>query len=508
MKHSNKSASSGELACPHLSDHPTQKAKSQRSGDPAYSLNGLRPKRINHGRSVVCSDHHTSALFLTSTAELRTRFTQTSADIGVCPSSGTATFDYLKTDALLQPVEFTLFLSFSPSPNPRNYRKYRVLSFSISNFFRVFRVVRGFTLHQFNLRTCLISSPGGEDQDEGVRSFHIPRPPSTLNPEIPQPIHSRSACSAYPYEKIRNRVAVGKDSAFRSKPLVVRFAEILLRFAETSQQTLRHFSLLPATYINFVETTIREANNSYWAPDLWRAGAAKNALKSKLLRHLTHTTIVDSNFTTRGFRAKLAARSFRTCLISSPGGEDQDEGDLSAHSRKPLFQIKNVTDASRLPVQRLPASSTEPSTLNPEIPQPIPCADTSLILLGARTALSATSHPFIAAKNTRLAHKVARKLARKWHVGIFKNPSKTRKLARKTHSFFSEEPNVTPVPPVPLISLRKSASNLSWPRFAKRTTLAGHLTRGGLGQPISLIRWFKESIISAPISRREMNFSS
>src|SRR6185436_6687162 len=62
-----------------------------------------------------------------------------------------------------------------------------------------------------------------------------------------------SACSAYPYKKIRNRVAVGKDSAFRSKPLVVRFAEILLRFAETSQQTLRHFLLLPTTYINFAE---------------------------------------------------------------------------------------------------------------------------------------------------------------------------------------------------------------------------------------------------------------
>src|SRR6185295_9737637 len=64
MKHRNKSASPCELACPHLSDHPTQKAKSQRSG-PAYSLNGLRPKRINHGRSVVCSDHHTGAAFLT-----------------------------------------------------------------------------------------------------------------------------------------------------------------------------------------------------------------------------------------------------------------------------------------------------------------------------------------------------------------------------------------------------------------------------------------------------------
>jgi nicotinamidase-related amidase len=47
----------------------------------------------------------------------------------------------------------------------------------------------------------------------------------------------------------------------------------------------------------------------------------------------------------------------RTRSISSLGGEDQDEGGLSAHSRKPLFQIKNVTQASCLPVQRLPASS-------------------------------------------------------------------------------------------------------------------------------------------------------
>jgi hypothetical protein len=52
MKHQNKSASPHEFACPHLSDHRTQKAKSQRSGDPAYSLNGLRPKRNDHGRRV------------------------------------------------------------------------------------------------------------------------------------------------------------------------------------------------------------------------------------------------------------------------------------------------------------------------------------------------------------------------------------------------------------------------------------------------------------------------
>jgi hypothetical protein len=133
-----------------------------------------------------------------------------------------------------------------------------------------------------------------EDQDEGVRSFDarqtldFPTQNAFLKLNLAaifslQPLalslspQSRSACSAYSYEKIRNRVALGKDSAFRSKPLVVRFSEIPLRFAETSQQTLRHFLLLPTTYINFAETTIREANNSYWAPDLWRAGAANFA---------------------------------------------------------------------------------------------------------------------------------------------------------------------------------------------------------------------------------------
>jgi hypothetical protein len=131
-----------------------------------------------------------------------------------------------------------------------------------------------------------------------------------------------SACSAYPYEKIRNRVAVGKDSAFRDvsvpsqhfcniqavdfagvsrclqitqnfsnaevqpetpSEIVVKKAETALRFAETSQQTLRQISLLPITYIDF---------------------AVKNALKLKKLRHLTHTTIVDSNFVARAFRTK------------------------------------------------------------------------------------------------------------------------------------------------------------------------------------------------------------
>ena len=53
MKHETKSASSHEFACPHLSDHRTQKAESQRSGDPAYSFNKLPPKRNDRGRRVT-----------------------------------------------------------------------------------------------------------------------------------------------------------------------------------------------------------------------------------------------------------------------------------------------------------------------------------------------------------------------------------------------------------------------------------------------------------------------
>jgi hypothetical protein len=256
--------------------------------------------------------------------------------------------------------------------------------------------------------------------------------PSTLNPEFSQPIHPRSACSAYPFEKNAETTA-----------------ETPLRFTETSQQTLRQISLLPITYNNFAE---------------------KNALKSNLLRLLRHTTIVDSIFSlqlsilnwvsaekhvrsdkntrkntrsntlkrpkntqntkkTRSFfyeRRNVNSRTAALAAHSSPGGEDQGEGVRSLCSIEPILQIKNhliidhkchstaegvrsfdtrqildfptqntfpklnliavseVAQASCLPVQRLPASSTPPSTLNPEFSQPIhPCS--------ARSACSA--HP-------------------------------------------------------------------------------------------------------------------
>ena len=67
--------------------------------------------------------------------------------------------------------------------------------------------------------------------------------PSTLNPEFSQPIHPRSACSVYHFQKNAETTA-----------------ETALRFAETSQQTLRQISLLPTTYNNFAEKHAPKSN--------------------------------------------------------------------------------------------------------------------------------------------------------------------------------------------------------------------------------------------------------
>jgi hypothetical protein len=246
MKHEHKSASPCELACPHLSDHPTRQAKQHSNS--------------THGRTVVCSDHHTGAPFLTSQGELRTRFPQTSAHIGVCPSSGTATFDHLKAPVILQPVDFTLFLSLAAArPAHKLTRKWHV-----------------------NWHVRIFKNPSKTRKlARKTHSFF-----SDLN------VDSRSACSAYPYKKFYNRAAIGKHSAFpnvgglsqhfcnlqaidvaglsrflqitqnfsnaevgpeTASEIVVSFAEIALRFAETSQQTLRQISLLPTSYINFAD---------------------------------------------------------------------------------------------------------------------------------------------------------------------------------------------------------------------------------------------------------------
>ena len=144
------------------------------------------------------------------------------------------------------------------------------------------------------------ATPVAVCKDSKIINAHQPLDFPTQNQFPKLNVASRSACSAYPYEKIRNLAAVCKDSAFRNvedlsqhfcnlqavdfagfsrclqitqnfsnaevqpetpSEIVVRKAETALRFAETSQQTLRHISLLPTTYINFAE---------------------KNALKSKI----------------------------------------------------------------------------------------------------------------------------------------------------------------------------------------------------------------------------------
>jgi DNA-3-methyladenine glycosylase II len=317
MKHKTKSASPCDLERQHFRDRLHRQAKPKRSGDSAYSLNGLRPKRITHGRSVP--------IFLVS---LRDLFRRSGSELGD-----------QKTPVIPQ------IPHFRSNPSPRSADSpvrrlspfHRILNITVSLCHKVDTAKNTFqtrrnTLkpqqntqntvktHSFfsgdpnvNSRSRFISSPMAraartKDQDEGVRSFDtrqtldFPTQNAFLKLNLAAIFslqllalslspHPRSACSAYPFEK--NLTLSPQPSAFalhlspqgrhvatspcRSELLVVRFAEILLRFTEMSQQTLRHFLLLPTTYINFAET---------------------NALKSKLLRHLTHTTIVDSGATT------------------------------------------------------------------------------------------------------------------------------------------------------------------------------------------------------------------
>src|SRR6185436_9846154 len=97
-------------------------------------------------------------------------------------------------------------------------------------------------------------------------------------------VDSRSACSAYPFEKILDPIQPSAVSLQTSFPPAETIAETGLRFAETSQQTLRHFSLLPTTYNNFAD---------------------KNAETLKLLRLLRLDPKSEWNFV-----AKVAAAAF------------------------------------------------------------------------------------------------------------------------------------------------------------------------------------------------------
>src|SRR3954469_14455534 len=86
--------------------------------------------------------------------------------------------------------------------------------------------------------------------DPTVAIFSLQPLPLSLSPRS-----SRSACSAYPFEK--NLALNLQPSSCISPPKVAtslcRSEPLVVRFAETSQQTLRHFSRLPTTYINFAE---------------------------------------------------------------------------------------------------------------------------------------------------------------------------------------------------------------------------------------------------------------
>jgi hypothetical protein len=235
-----------------------------------------------------------------------------------------------------------------------------------------------------------------------------------------------SACSAYHFEKNAETTA-----------------ETALRFAEASQQTLREISLLPTTYNNFAE---------------------KNALKSKLLRLLRlDRSLAGLPFHSRppfGARTALSARHFRNTRNTPKTHARHTRNTLknTVETHEFLRQTHRNTQNTLFFLRGAQALSLRPSTLNSEISQPL------------------------------LAPKQARKWHVNWHVQIFKNPSKTRKLARKTHSFFSSAEMLTATP------RRRRRTPLRWPvRPAQR---------------IKVRACFQLAFILRPISRREINFPS
>ena len=168
MKHNQRSASPGELACPHLSDHPTQEAKQQSNSD--------------HGRSVVCSDRRPAAAFLT----LNSSF---------CLFAVRASFQ-----------EHTL-------------NTVRHNGNTIKTQSRHSQKHNGNTIkpQQNTINTVKTHSFFSGDPN----------------------VDSRSACSAYPFEKILDPIQPLAVSLQTSFPPAETIAETGLRFAETSQQTLR-----------------------------------------------------------------------------------------------------------------------------------------------------------------------------------------------------------------------------------------------------------------------------
>src|SRR4029079_15973178 len=73
-------------------------------------------------------------------------------------------------------------------------------------------------------------------------------------------------------------------------------------------------------------------------------------------------------FLARKVARKLARRNFQKTQENTQTGT---QNTLFFSEDPNVDFLSGVAQASCLPVQRLPASSTQPSTLNPEIPQPI-----------------------------------------------------------------------------------------------------------------------------------------
>jgi hypothetical protein len=266
------------------------------------------------------------------------------------------------------------------------------------------------------------SSPGREETGEGVRSFGAAAlfPIKNHGGRV-QTLRDHKCPSALHLSSLRRYFAM---SLRRSKPFVVRFAETTaetpLRFAETSQQTLRHFSLLPTTYNNF---------------------AGKNALKLKLLRLLRLDPKLEWNFVAKMAAAARPVRrvhqlwsrcwspvakslpfpsvssSLPIDTASSPGGEDQDEGVRSLRPKEPLFPMR---DSRRGDLFFWSADSPVRASYQKH-----------------------TEHTKNTVRHNGNTIKTHSRHSPK-HNGNTIKPQQNTQNTIKTHSFFSGDPNVTP----------------------------------------------------------------
>jgi hypothetical protein len=244
------------LWCPHLSDHPTRQAKQRTNPDHGRSVPIPVPRsslrrpsadtflarklaRRNFQKSLKNTQSGTqNTLFFSEDPDVASRSCLISSPMACAARTegqdeGVRSFHIplpLSTlnPEIPQPIRacsaypFEKNLALSPQPS--------AFALHLSSLRRYFAMSLRRRLPQFDLRTCPISSPGGEDQDEGgLRSFctpvavckdskiinaHQPLDFPTQNQFPRLNVASRSACSAYLYEKIRNLTAVCKDSAF------------------------------------------------------------------------------------------------------------------------------------------------------------------------------------------------------------------------------------------------------------------------------------------------------